>query len=206
MSASEFPASSGDIQRELSREQKAAYLQGRIEYGLGLVVAGQGELAQDYFMDPGVLKYAGLIVARRLFAVDQLLCQDDVEATLRSTSQNWSLATNASKWRVTMVDVRPQPIIAMGTTGQPSFTRFSDFPERYDPQLVHEMRQGIALTRARPLLSALRKLYGAPLMGYDSETVDSAAFIAERGIRLSAEYLTRTDSLLKWANGKFPGR
>lgn len=78
-------------------------------------------------------------------------------------------------------------------------------PERFNPTLVARIAREGALLGAEEWIHILQHEHGGPVAGHDDLEVDAAAFMYERGVELTPEYVARYAARVEWYIQRHPG-
>ncbi len=172
-----------------------------VDSGVRLLVNGNPLLAYEHFTE-GSRQAEGLDIRYeigRSFGVEQLQTEKDLVEISRT------LATTC--WT-------PREGNSLEIGGWTGFNAdgtmmgfpFEVRPDLYSPELVARFYHEADVLATEEWTHMLQNKSGGPLAGQENAEVDVAAFLTDRGVHLSAEFLTRYSVRLDWCEEYFPER
>lgn len=175
--------------------------------GLEFLKSGAYQQAREQFVNPEELNHLGVLIKPgRNIEVKQLLTEDDLVHVSREVGStfyqqdehrinmgSYTLPSELllSHFRNIATYKSSEEFLAAAPT-------FTDFPERYNPDLTRRLEYEYTLASAEELLHKLQEDRHGPIAGQENKEADVAAYLYGHGVELSADYLTRYLPRMKW--------
>ena len=158
---------------------------------------------QWLFTEPEIAKDVGIELAVQQLQPYKVHTPKELMRTLRSAHDALSWSNEGGR-KISVAQLFPYPVF---NASKGRFSSFADYPARYNMELTYVMLHEAALMNIEPWVWQLRDIVGGKLVLEDGgQSEDTAAFLSQLGVRLSAESMARTWARLFWCIREYPER